>query len=487
MKKVIIIGSGIGGLTTAVRLLHKGYDVTILEKEGRVGGKVNLLESRGARFDLTATLVMTPNIYTDVFKECGKNYEDYFTIKNIDPIYKVYFSDKRSYEFSKDVNEVLKEMDSIKNGLSNEYMNFLLKSSLKYTLSKENFLDKPMISKKEILNIKILETLMKINPMDTTDEYLNKIFTDKNIINFLLFQSMYIGINPYTNSNIYTLIPAISQMYGLWYVEGGLYSYIESLEKLIKELGGKIELKTEAKQIKSSKKGLKYIITNKEIYKGDIIINNTDYPYSVEKLFKSKNNKMEISCSVFIIYLGLKKKYNDLQVHNVYIGDNFRENLEAPFKGKLPLNPSLYMYYPSKIDNKIIGEYESILNIMVRVPNLCYKNIRWDEKSIKKYRDLILYQIKRIDGLEDIEENILYENYLTPKIFKDRFNTYYGNAFGVSHKLSQTTYFRPHIKDKNIQDLYHIGSSTHPGNGVSVVIGGSKVLVNEILKKDKII
>ena len=123
---------------------------------------------------------------------------------------------------------------------------------------------------------------------------------------------------------------------------------------------------------------------------------------------------------------------------------------------------------------------------MVRVPNLQSKNIKWDKKHIRKFRNSIMKQIKNMKGLKDIENDILYESYLTPIQLKHRFNSYNGTAFGVSHKLSQTTYFRPHMKDESIEGLYFIGSSTHPGNGVSVIIEGSKTLSKLIYSKYKL-
>ena len=177
-----------------------------------------------------------------------------------------------------------------------------------------------------------------------------------------------------------------------------------------------------------------------------------------------------------MIYLGLNKKYKELEVHNIYINKDFEENIQAPFKGKLSKYPSVYMYCPSRIDETICPIAKETLNIMVRVPNLSYSNIKWSKKFINYYRNIIINEIKQIKGLEDIEENILYESYLTPVDLMHKFNSYYGTAFGLSHKLSQTIYLRPHIKDKKVKNLYFIGSSTHPGNGVSVIIEGSKTL-----------
>jgi len=231
---------------------------------------------------------------------------------------------------------------------------------------------------------------------------------------------------------------------------------------------------------------------NDKIKTGDIVICNADFPYAMEELiddeeFKGKyNNKkisdMEYSCSTFIIYLGLKKKYPNLLVHNLYLGDNFKENIEDAFKGKIPKNPPMYIYCPSSIDGSMAPKNKECLNIMVRVPNLISNKINWNEDTINLLRKRIFSKLIKIKGLEDIEENIIYESYLTPEDFLNSFNSYGGTAFGFSHTLTQTNYFRPHIKSPTVKNLYFVGSSVHPGTGVSMVLLSSKLVAEEILK-----
>ena len=489
MKKVIVVGAGIGGLCTAVRLLNKGYDVTILEKEKNIGGKVNIRVKDGAKFDLTASVLMTPETYISIFSEVGKDYKDYFEMINIDPIYKVNYYDKKSYSYYSDLGKMVNSLENIEEGLSAQYLEFLSKSFEKYFNSKKYFLDKPMLNTYEVIKFKPIKNILKVNPFTTTSTYLKGIIKNKYLLNYLIFQSMYIGVNPYKNSNLYTLIPAISHIYGLWYIKGGFYNYIESLKKLILELGGKIYVDTEVKKIVTNQNKVVGVKTNRGNYKSDIVVCNADYPYAVRHLIKNKDYKkvvnQDYSCSTFIMYLGLRKKYNQLQVHNIYIGKNFEKNIKSAFKGKLPKNPSLYLYYPSKIDKNISGNFDSILNVMVRVPNLKDSNIKWNKEVINNFRNIIIKELKNIDGLENIDNEILYESYLTPVQLKNKFYSYNGTAFGLSHKLNQTAYFRPHIKDENIKGLYFIGSSTHPGNGVSVIIDGSKIVADEIYKEYK--
>ena len=493
-KDVIIVGGGIGGLCSGIRLKNKGYNVTLLEKNEKVGGKVNTIENNHFKFDLTASIVMSPKAYIDIFEEVGKNYKDYFKISKLDPIYKVFYNDKTYCNYYSNTNNMINELESLEKGLSTDFYNFLSKSYEKYFISKDKILSQPMINLKEIIIISFLKNMYKINPISTTYKYINKLISNEKLKNYLIFTSMYIGINPYTNSNIYTLIPTISHLYGLWYIEGGLYKYVEALEKLFIQLGGKIITNCEVEKILIEKNEVKGVRVNDKVLNCDLTICNADYPYVINNLIedeflgnrysKKKLNNIDYSCSVFILYLGLDKIYHELNVHNIYISKDFRNSIEEPFKGIIPCDPSLYIYYPSSVDKSFRQKNLSSMNIMVRVPNLSFNKINYNKSQIEVLKKNTLNNLKNIKGLEDIENHIVYEKYLIPINLRDKFNLYYGNAFGISHKISQSGYFRPNLKSKKVKGLYFINSSTHPGNGTSVVIDGSKVLC-EIIEKDK--
>ena len=191
MKKVLVVGAGIGGLCTAIRLLNKGYDVTILEKENHVGGKVNIRTKNGARFDLTASVLMTPETYTNIFSEVGKDYKDYFEMIKIDPIYKVNYYDKNSYNYYSDLGKMIDTLENIEEGLSIQYLKFLSKSFGKYLNSKNYFLDKSMINKEEILKPKAIKKFLESKPFMTTNDYLKGIIKNKYLLNYLIFNYVY--------------------------------------------------------------------------------------------------------------------------------------------------------------------------------------------------------------------------------------------------------------------------------------------------------
>jgi len=209
----------------------------------------------------------------------------------------------------------------------------------------------------------------------------------------------------------------------------------------------------------------------------DKFIKNDEYKkdYPTKKI-----NSMEYSCSAFILYLGLKKKYTCLKVHNIFLGVDFKENISAPFEGDIPSQPSLYLYCPSAIDKTMAPEGKEAISVIVRVPNLLKVDVKWSSATIKELRANILSILKKVKGLEDIEENIEYESYLTPVDLQERFNCYEGNGFGISHNLNQSAFLRPQIKNSDVEGLYFVGDSVHPGTGASLVLLGSKLLCDEI-------
>lgn len=492
-KKVTIIGSGIGGLSAAVRLLSKGYDVVVYEKLDTVGGKVNLIQERGFSFDLTASILMMPKDYKEVFEYVGKDYRDYIEFIKLDPIYRVFYDDESELDFSSNlVNLYTKKELFNKNDYAN-YIKLLGQSYKKYLISDKYFLKKSFCNPHDFFNFNTIEKALKLKTLTNSNKYISKYIDSEKLKNFLCFQSMYVGISPFQSPNVYTLIPSVSQIDGLWYLKGGMYSYVKALEKLVYELGGKIKTNSNVEEIIVCEDKAEGVKIGSENVESDIVVCNADYPYAMNNLIKKKLrerysnyklNKMKYSCSTFILYLGLDKKYSHLLTHNIYIGKEFKANIEAIFKGRISENPSLYIYCPSRIDQAMAPKGKECINVIMRVPNLEHKNIKWDKNMIISMRDKIINTIKNIKGLEDIEDNIIYENFLTPKELLKDFNSYKGCAFGIGNTLMQTNYFRPNAKSKNIKNLYFTGASTHPGSGVSIVLISSKLMVDRILEDD---
>lgn len=479
-KQVIIIGAGIGGLATGARLLKMGYDVKIIEKNSYCGGKTSSLKAEGFTFDLTASIIMMPDDYRNISEELGLN----LNFMKLEPNYKVNYFDGSIFDFYTDFTKTLEQIERLHAPDGKGYLKFLSEGYQKYQTAYDTFLNKNFDMVDDVISNEIIKGIAKGFPFPNSYRYISKFVQDKRIRDCLAFQTMYIGVNPFKSSNLYTLIPVISAMKGLWYLKGGMNSFVSALEEYIRKNGGTICLNTKCEKLSVKGDSIRSVITDKGVLPADVVVCNSDYSYSNKAYFNEcfrravgeKDRSFHYSCSVFMLYLGLKKKYECLEVHNLYIGPDFKKNIEAAFKGRIPLNPSYYIYCPSKIDDTMAPEGKAAINVMVRVPNTRNKRIVWNEKMVNRMRDRLMQSLQKVNGLEDIGDHIEYESYLTPVDLEKRYNCIYGNAFGISHNLMQTAFLRPQIKSKDYDNLYFVGDSVHPGTGVSLVLLGSKLL-----------
>lgn len=491
-KNIIVIGSGIGGLATAVRLLSKGYSVKVLEKNTFIGGVTSQIKTMDLSFDLSASIMMMPEKYIELFQYINKDITDYLTLIPLNPIYKVFYHDGTELTIPSDLSTLIKNLESISIDDSIGYMKFLNNVYKKFKIADKYFLQRSQNNISDLISPSSLYNITHLNPLITSYSYISKYIKNEKLRELLAFQSMYVGISPYNSSNIYTLVPVTTQLYGLYHIKGGMFSLVKALEKLIYELGGTIETSTEVTEILIDNLTAVGIKTQLSQEHCDIVVCNCDFSSAIKTLIKkeeykrdyidSKIDKLKYSCSTFILHLGLDKKYPILGVHNIFIGRDFKENIEAPFNGSIPTNPSYYIYRPTAIDESMAKDGMDSINVMVRVPNLLFNSVTWSQSIIENIKSKILHDLTTINGLEDIESHISYMSYTTPEDFEKNFNTYGGCAFGLSHTLTQTNYFRPQALYKPVTNLYFVGASTHPGTGVSMVLTSSKLCTEEILK-----
>ncbi len=476
MKKVVIVGSGIGSLSTAIRLIALGYSVDIYEKNDYVGGKLGFFKKNGHTIDLTASIVLDINKYKELFRILDKNMSDYISVKRLDTTYKVFYNDNSCYEFSDNPYKLFSTVESINKSDGIKCLSILQHSYMKYNTIDKLFLDTPINQ----LTVKKLIKLIKFRPWQSSYDYISKYITDEKLKQFFLFQCMYTGASPYTSSSIFTLIPALAHYKSIWQFDGGIYNYIDALRRLIIEHGGNIHLNSPVQKILTHKNKAKGILVNHKFIESDIVICNTDFSYSINKLIDTDYNmccykkNYNYSPSVFILRLGLKNNIPSLSTHNLIFNKNFHRNLHKAFLNKLPPSPHLYIYYP---DNS-----RHIMNIMVRVPNLKSK-IDWNKKTVCYMEQKILRILKNTEGMENIEQNISFKDTFTPKDLKSYTNSSYGSAFGFVPSGKQML-IRPNIKLKYFNNLYFVGDTIQYGSGISVVMNCSKIVVNKIIKDD---
>lgn len=495
MKKILVIGAGVAGLSAAVRLQKSGYAVTLYEKENQPGGKMNQIKKDGFTFDLGPTIVMMPEIYREVFEFCEKDPDDYIPMKKVDPMLKLYFNKEHPLTFSNDLTELMRTLEAVSAEDAQGYMAFLADIYKRYTIAKEAFITKSFRGFWDFYNPKSLWAGIRLRTFSDAYSSISRFVKDERLRKSLAFQTLYIGVSPYQGPSLYTIIPMIELFYGVYFIEGGMYTLATSLAKLFVELGGKIEYGTPVDELLIENKVAKGVRIGNEQVTADAIVCGADFPYAMQELIpderkrgKYTNKKiknMEYSCSCFLMYLGLDKRYPAGQLHSIYFAEDFKQNVEDLFEiGKLPTDPSFYLYRPSLMDQTLAPEGQEGLYVLVPVPELSmYED--WSDEIIQEYRQKVLTLIKEKTLFKDIETHIVSESYMTPKDFEKRFNAYNGATFGLKPTLKQSNYYRPHNKFSATTNLYFCGSSTHPGAGVPIVMQSAKLAVEEVLRDDQ--
>lgn len=494
MKKIIVIGAGVAGLSAAVRLQKLGYEVTLYEKDRQVGGKMNQIKTAGFTFDLGPTIVMMPEIYREVFEFCGKDPDDYISMKKVDPMLKLYFNKEEPIEFSNDLIELTKTLENISPEDTQGYFAFLADIYQRYTIAKEAFITKSFRGFWDFYNPKSLWAGIRLRTFSDAYTSISKFVKDDRLRKSLAFQTLYIGVSPYQGPSLYTIIPMIELFYGVYFIEGGMYTLATSLARLFEELGGKIVYETSVDEILIDNKIAKGIRIGKEQVMADAIVCGADFPYAMKELIPDERKrgkytnkkiaKFEYSCSCFLMYLGLDKKYPEEHLHSIYFAEDFKQNVDDLFeRGKLPDDPSFYLYRPSLMDDSLAPEGQEGLYVLVPVPELS-KYEKWTEQTMQAYRQKIIRLLKEKTIFKDIDEHIVSETLITPKDFSERFNAYDGATFGLKPTLKQSNYYRPHNKFSAAENLYFCGSSTHPGAGVPIVMQSAKLAVEELLRDD---
>ena len=496
-KKVIVVGAGVGGLATAIRLQSKGYEVEIFEKEAMVGGKMNQIKGNGFTFDLGPTIVMMPEIYNEVFEVAGKDPKDYIPMESLDPIYSLTFHNGERVTASTDLVKLTKFLEGISYEDTQGYLSYLAEIYKRYLVAKDHFIYRAFRRPNDFYNLHTLRQALKLKTFDSAYHTISKYVKDDRLRKLLSFQTLYIGISPYNGPSIYTIIPMIESIYGVWFIKGGMYTMAKSMEKLFIELGGKINLNSPIDEIIiEDGKAVGIKVNSKEI-KADSIVCNADFPYAMKNLIKEekykgkykdkKIDKMKYSCSCFLMYLGLNRKLENFEVHNILFAKDFDKNIKDIFDGTIPEDPSIYFYLPSKVDSSLAPEGKESLYVLVPVPELSTCKTEWNDETIANYRKKVIDIIKDKTKIDNFEDLIEFEKIVIPNDFENRFNAYNGATFGLAPTLLQSNYYRPHNKASHCENLYFVGSSVHPGAGVPIVLTSAKLTASEVMKDDGIV
>lgn len=477
MKKIVIVGSGFGGLSAAIRLQARGLDVTMLEKNVMVGGHAYQLKKNGYTFDMGPSLITAPHIIRSVFSAAGKRLEDYVDMVKLDPFYRIYFHDGTHIDYSDDAQKMKSQMAVFRPSDSNNYDRFMRECGSIYDAVISGGLGAtPFTDLKTMIGF--VPRALKLKALYPAYYFVNRHFKDPRHTFTFSFHPLFIGGNPFRAPSVYLMIPYLEKVGGVWFAKGGMYSLVKAFEKIFLELGGTIETNAEVKEIFVKGRRARGVFANGEYYLADAVISNADWAHTNKDLIKPEHRriwsnrkieKLDYSMSAFLLYIGVRKQYPQLLHHTLILSKRYRELIEDIFDRKiLPDDFSMYLHAPSRTDPSMAPPGCESLYVLIPVPNLDAK-LDWRVMA-KPYTNKILKFLEEEFKLQDFRKHIEVLEIFTPEDFKKKQNAHLGSAWGVEPKLTQTAYFRPHNRSEDIERLYFVGAGTHPGAGLPGVM-----------------
>lgn len=487
-KKVVIIGAGPGGLTSGMLLAHKGYDVEIFEKKSYIGGRNGRIELGEFSFDIGPTFLMLTEILEEVFEKTGRKVSDYLELKEIEPLYRLKFKGKKDFYPSRDRKYMREQIKEIFPGDEDAYELYLKKESIKF----DKIIDCLKLPYGKLFHMARPQLFMAMPSLKLgTSLYdcLAKYFNHEELRIAMTFQSKYLGMSPWQCPAAFTILSYIEHSRGIFHPIGGLNKISEAMGKVIKEHKGKIHFSTPVKEVIIDKKKAKgVLLENGEKIYADHVIINADFAHAMTNIVNKSDRKKytdedldrrDYSCSTYMLYLGLNKKY-EIPHHNIIFADDYNQNVKEIAENKvLSKDPSIYIQNPSITDETLAPKGKSSLYILVPVANNS-SGVDWDKEK-ENFRNLVLNKITQKTELTDIKEHIEVEKIITPKDWEQEYDVYKGATFNLSHKLFQMLYFRPHNKFEEFKNCYLVGGGTHPGSGLPTIYESGRISANQIM------
>lgn len=491
-RKAVIIGAGIGGITTAVYLAKKGYIVSVYEKNSEPGGRCGQLIREGHRFDLGATMLMMPGIYHEVFDSLGIRLDEGIDIVPMVNLYKIFFSDGSCLDFTSDKERMKLQLEKIELGSFKKSEEYVSRGYEIFRLGIDKLIGRNFYNLFQMVNLKNIPLLFKIKAFTPHIKYAKRYFDNQHLLMAYTFQNIYVGQSPFVAPALFSMVPAAELTEGSFFpAGGGMFNIVEKMLEAADKNGVRFHYDSPVRKIiTEGKKAGGIVLHDGTEINADIVISNADLPYAYRNLLPDKRKSVHLdnlkySCSAICFHWGLDKVYPQLDHHNVFLSDDFRNALDQIFRDKsVSDNPSFYVHAPVRTDPTAAPKDNDTLSVTVAAGHIDKNyNQVWD-KIKEKTRDAVIKRLKQ-QGLKDIEAHIKFEICYMPESWENTCNISRGSVFGsLGHNIFQMGYFRPHNRHDKYKNLYFVGGSTHPGNGIPNVLLSAKLVSERIIKEN---
>ncbi len=485
--KIVIIGSGLGGLATACLLAASGNEVTVLEKNEQLGGRASVLKKDGFTFDMGPSWYLMPEFFEHFFKLLGERVEDYYHLERLEPSYRIFFPGKSApVDLYGDLKRDLPLLEQLEPGCSGPLQKYLDTAQTQYEISSDRFIYKNYDSLRDFFTPEILKDGLKLHVFESMETYINRQFKSDEVRKILQYTLVFLGSSPARTPALYSLMSHIDFKQGVFYPMGGIGQLPKALEKIGKKHGVTFRVNAPVEQILVKEgKAVGVRLASGEDIQADAVISNADIAHTEQQLLPAEARersprywkKRLLAPSAFMLYLGIDKKLPNLKHHNLLFCENWKRTFDQTFEHPAwPDDPSLYICAPSVTDPSVAPA--GMENVFVLVPIAA--NLPDTEEIRQTYREKILDLIEQTMDLPDLRSHIVTEELFCVRDFKERYNSLGGTALGLAHTLWQTATFRPNNISKKVKGLYYVGANTNPGIGMPMVVASAELVYKRL-------
>ena len=485
-KKALVIGSGFAGLSAAINLADKGFEVTILEKNKSIGGRARQFSDSGFTFDMGPSWYWMPDVFERFFNKFGKSVSDYYELIRLDPSYQVVYENGEAMPIPAQMSELKSLFDSLEPGAGFQLEKFMEQAAYKYEVGINQLVYKPGRSLLEFSDPKLLYDVVRMDVFQSMSRHVRRYFKHPKLIQLMEFPVLFLGALPQNTPALYSLMNYADMALGTWYPKGGMFKIVEALVSLAEELGVKILTDHEVKSIKTQSSKVSVVETNQGDFQADVVVAGADYHHVETKLLDAADRNYSdqywdsrvLAPSSLLYYVGLNKQLEGLLHHNLFFDTDFAPHAHNIYTDpQWPENPLFYASLTSKTDDTVAPSgHENLFLLIPVAPGLD------DTEEIRdKYFQMIVKRMENFTG-QKILDHVIYKRSFAHKDFVADYHSFKGNAYGLANTLKQTAILKPSLKSKRIKNLYFTGQLTVPGPGVPPSLISGIVVANEVAK-----
>jgi diapolycopene oxygenase len=488
-KNVIVIGSGLGGISAAISLAQEGYKVAIHEKNPQIGGKLNVLKAEGYTFDLGPSILTLPHIFERLFERSGKKMADYIPIRALRPHWRNFFEDGKVVDL--DPNPAVMAAEARKVGENPANVEKFLKYSAElYDLVNEGYFEQGLDTSAAFREFYGLGKFLKFDLFRSMHGGVARYLKTRHMRDIFDYFIKYVGSSALHSPAFMNCMATIQFRYDLWYVDGGLYGIALGLQRLMNELGITVRLNSEVSEVRKENGRVTGIVANGEFHAADIAVSNMEVIPAYEKLlledeaFMRTLDRYEPSCSGLVLELGLDRKYPQLAHHNFFFSKNQKTHFKTVFrKRQLPPDPTIYLVAASRTDPTVAPEGCDCLKILPHIPHID------DQRPLTRedymvFKERVLEKLERM-GLTDLRKHVVFEHCWTPHDIREQYLSNKGSIYGVVSDRFKNLAFKAPKQSVKYPNLFFVGGSVNPGGGMPMVVLCGQNVAKKVVEWDR--